>query len=236
MTSAAFCTSSSERSGPPTTLSTTPLAPRMRLPDAISRSVGEPSMSGQDTAAMAASTARSAPVAAPMPTRHEPARFSTACTSAKSTLMRPGRTTISDVPTMACRSTLSQTRKASSTAVFSGTSSSRRSLLTSTTASACSRSAARLASKLRARAGPSKRKGRVTTATVSAPSAAASSATMGQAPLPVPPPRPAVTNTISAPVSMLRISLRLSCAAKRPTEGCPPAPSPRVSPTPSCSV
>ena len=49
------------------------------------------------------------------------------------------------------------------------------------------------------RRGPSKPKGLVTTATVSASSSLASDAITGAAPVPVPPPRPAVTNTMSAP-------------------------------------
>mmetsp|Transcript_3526 Transcript_3526/g.13917 ORF Transcript_3526/g.13917 Transcript_3526/m.13917 type:complete len:264 (-) Transcript_3526:347-1138(-) len=236
MTSAAFCTSCRVRSGPPTTLMTTPSAPRMRLPEASSRRVGLPSMRGQDTAAIAASTARSDPVAVPMPTRHVPASFMIAQTSAKSTFIKPARTTISEVPTIACRSTLSHTRKASSTAVLDGTSSSRRSLLTSTTASAASRSLASEDSKFRRRVGPSKRNGLVTTAIVRAPASMASSATTGAAPEPVPPPSPAVTKTMSAPSTSSLMSFRDSSAALAPTDGLPPAPSPRVSSAPSCRV
>ena len=43
----------------------------------------------------------------------------------------------------------------------------------------------------------------MTTPTVSAPSSRAISAITGAAPVPVPPPMPAVTNTMSAPVSRL---------------------------------
>ncbi len=60
---------------------------------------------------------------------------------------------------------------------------------------------------------PSKWKGLVTTATVSAPSDRAMSAMTGAAPVPVPPPIPAVTNTMSAPSSAWAISSRLSSAA-----------------------
>ncbi len=48
---------------------------------------------------------------------------------------------------------------------------------------------------------PSKVKGLVTTATVSAPISRATSATIGAAPVPVPPPIPAVMKTMSAPSS-----------------------------------
>ena len=66
---------------------------------------------------------------------------------------------------------------------------------------------------------PSKRKGLVTTPTVSAPSSLAISATTGAAPVPVPPPMPAVTKTMSAPVE------RLGDASSRPRA--PPCGRPR---------
>src|SRR5580658_3276010 len=78
------------------------------------------------------------------------------------------------------------------------------------------------------RLGPSKSKGLVTTATVSAPSSLASDATTGAAPVPVPPPRPAVTKTISAPSSMSMIRSVSSSAACLPTCGSEPAPNPLV--------
>ena len=53
--------------------------------------------------------------------------------------------------------------------------------------------------------------------------------------MPVPPPRPAVTNTMSAPSSASMIFSESSSAARRPTSGFAPAPSPLVSFTPSCS-
>jgi hypothetical protein len=82
---------------------------------------------------------------------------------------------------------------------------------------------------------PSKAKGLVTTATVSAPSSLARLATTGAAPEPVPPPRPEVTNTISAPSSASRIFSVSSSAAFRPTSGFAPAPNPLVSFEPSWS-
>ena len=70
---------------------------------------------------------------------------------------------------------------------------------------------------------PSKVKGFVTTATVSAPmSFMAMSATMGAAPVPVPPPSPAVMNTMSAPASASLMSSRLSSADLRPISGLAP--------------
>src|SRR5579884_2779583 len=74
---------------------------------------------------------------------------------------------------------------------------------------------------------PSKPKGRVTTATVSAPSSRARPAMTGAAPVPVPPPSPAVMNTISAPVRAARSSASLAWAARSPWSGSPPAPRPR---------
>ena len=84
---------------------------------------------------------------------------------------------------------------------------------------------------------PSKVKGFVTTATVSAPmSFIAMSATMGAAPVPVPPPSPAVMNTMSAPASASWMSSRLSSAALRPISGLAPAPRPRVRSVPICTL
>ena len=80
---------------------------------------------------------------------------------------------------------------------------------------------------------PSKAKGLVTTATVSAPISLAKEAMMGAAPVPVPPPRPAVTKTMSAPSSASMILSESSSAALRPTSGLAPAPKPLVSLTPS---
>ena len=84
------------------------------------------------------------------------------------------------------------------------------------------------------RLGPSKAKGRVTTATVNALTSRAHSATTGAAPVPVPPPMPAVMKTISDPRRASRISLRLSGAARSPISGRAPAPSPRVNFSPIC--
>src|SRR5947207_8478576 len=82
---------------------------------------------------------------------------------------------------------------------------------------------------------PSKTKGFVTTATLSAPNSLASEATTGAAPLPVPPPRPEVMKIMSEPSSASMIFSVSSSAALRPTSGFAPAPSPLVSLAPSCS-
>src|SRR6184192_928343 len=82
---------------------------------------------------------------------------------------------------------------------------------------------------------PSKAKGFVTTATLSAPNSLASEATTGAAPLPVPPPRPEVMKIMSEPSSASIIFSVSSSAALRPTSGLAPAPSPLVSLAPSCS-
>ncbi len=70
----------------------------------------------------------------------------------------------------------------------------------------------------------------MTTPTVSAPiSFLAISAITGAAPVPVPPPSPAVTNTMSAPLSASLMSSRDSAAAPWPICGFAPAPRPLVS-------
>ena len=60
------------------------------------------------------------------------------------------------------------------------------------------------------RRAPSKPKGLVTAATVSAPTSRASFATTGAAPVPVPPPAPAAMKTMSEPASS---ALILSCSS-----------------------
>ena len=88
-----------------------------------------------------------------------------------------------------------------------------------------------------ARCEPSNTNGRVTTPTVSAPiSFLAISAITGAAPVPVPPPSPAVTKTMSAPLSASLISSRDSAAAPWPTSGLAPAPRPLVSSWPMFSL
>ena len=83
---------------------------------------------------------------------------------------------------------------------------------------------------------PSKAKGLVTTATVSAPSSLAKLAIIGAAPVPVPPPSPAVMNTMSAPCNASTSLSVSSSAACRPISGLAPDPRPLVSFAPSCSL
>ena len=84
---------------------------------------------------------------------------------------------------------------------------------------------------------PSNVNGLVTTPTVSAPiSFLAISAMTGAAPVPVPPPSPAVTKTMSAPLSASLMSSRDSAAAEKPTSGFAPAPRPFVASCPMFSL
>mmetsp|Transcript_3347 Transcript_3347/g.13368 ORF Transcript_3347/g.13368 Transcript_3347/m.13368 type:complete len:219 (+) Transcript_3347:2310-2966(+) len=217
MTSAAWLISLSVRSLPPTMLKTMPWA----------FLIGK-SRRGEATAAIAASAARVLPLPVPMPMSAVPAFPMIARTSAKSTLMSPGRTMISEMPTTPWRRMSSATRNASLTGVPSGTIWSSLSLDTTIRVSTRSRKALIASTACFMRLEPSKPNGFVTTATVSAPMSLATSATMGAAPEPVPPPMPAVTKTRSAPAIAVAIISRDSSAACRPTSGMPPAPRPRV--------
>jgi hypothetical protein len=58
----------------------------------------------------------------------------------------------------------------------------------------------------------------------------------GAPPVPVPPPSPAVTNTMSAPFSDSFSSSRVSIAAAWPISGFAPAPRPRVTFAPMCTL
>ncbi len=97
-------------------------------------------------------------------------------------------------------------------------------------------SSASPSSACRSRFFPSKRKGLVTTATVSAPMLLAISAMMGAPPVPVPPPRPQVMKTMSAPASAVLTESMVSMAARLPTSGSEPAPRPRVTSFPSWTL
>jgi hypothetical protein len=109
----------------------------------------------------------------------------------------------------------------------------RRSLGMTITVSTAPISSCRACSAWSMRRLPSKAKGLVTTATLSAPSSLASEATTGAAPLPVPPPRPEVMKIMSEPSRASMILSVSSSAALRPTSGFAPAPSPFVSFAPS---
>eukprot|EP01033_Poteriospumella_lacustris_P016981 gene16980-gene17726 len=194
------------------------------------------SNSGDEIAAAAASCARVRPDPRPMPISAVPALPMIDRTSAKSTLISPGRMMISDMPTTPWRNTSSATENARCSGVFSGMICSRRSFDTMISVSTSSRSRSIAPSACCIRRRPSNANGFVTTPTVRAPASRAISATMGAAPDPVPPPIPAVTNTKSDPVTIFRISARLSSAALRPLSGTPPAPRPRVTSFPMFSV
>ena len=164
-----------------------------------------------------------------MPIMAVPACFMMVLTSAKSRLMTPGTVMRSVMPWVPWERTASAIEKASSMVVFFSAMSSSLSLgMTIMVSTLCERVLMpSSADFLRLR--PSKVKGFVTTATVSAPmSFMAMSATMGAAPVPVPPPSPAVMNTMSAPASASLMSSRLSSADLRPISGLAPAPRPRV--------
>mmetsp|Transcript_18000 Transcript_18000/g.29478 ORF Transcript_18000/g.29478 Transcript_18000/m.29478 type:complete len:258 (+) Transcript_18000:502-1275(+) len=183
-------------------------------------------------AATAASSALVLPVPVPIPIRAVPASCITLLTSAKSTLINPGRTIISEIPTTPCLKISSATLKLASKGVFSGIISNNLLLLTIITVSTCclNRSIASVACLILLR--PSKANGFVTIATVNAPLSLLTSATTGAAPDPVPPPIPLVIKHKSAPSTMALISSRDSSAANRPISGFPPAPNPRVTALP----
>mmetsp|Transcript_23943 Transcript_23943/g.57765 ORF Transcript_23943/g.57765 Transcript_23943/m.57765 type:complete len:282 (+) Transcript_23943:432-1277(+) len=194
------------------------------------------SSNGLEIAATAASSAEVLPEPVPIPISAVPASCMTLLTSAKSTLIKPGRTMISDMPTTPCLSISSATRNDASKGVFSGMMS--RSLLFDTmiTVSTLSRSRSMASVACRMRRRPSNAKGLVTMPTVSAPLSLLTSATTGAAPLPVPPPMPLVMKQRSAPETMAEISSRDSSAARRPISGSPPAPRPRVTAEPMLRV
>mmetsp|Transcript_53808 Transcript_53808/g.64936 ORF Transcript_53808/g.64936 Transcript_53808/m.64936 type:complete len:251 (-) Transcript_53808:292-1044(-) len=160
----------------------------------------------------------------------------TLLTSAKSTLINPGRTIISLIPTTPCLKISSATAKEASSGVFSGIISNNLLLLTTITVSTFFFKRPIASTACFILLVPSNINGLVTIPTVKAPHSFAISATTGAAPLPVPPPIPLVTNTRSLPSTIAAISSRLSSAAMRPTSGFPPAPRPRVTPMPILST
>mmetsp|Transcript_18463 Transcript_18463/g.42352 ORF Transcript_18463/g.42352 Transcript_18463/m.42352 type:complete len:265 (+) Transcript_18463:815-1609(+) len=163
-----------------------------------------------------------------MPIRASPDAPITDWTSAKSTLIRPGLTTMSEMPVMPWRRISSASPKASCSGTPSGTISSSLSLETTIKMSTCCCNCSMASSACIVRRRPSKRNGLVTMPTVRQPAVLASSATTGAAPEPVPPPMPAVTNTMSTPSTRSSMSAAASIADARPTAGMPPAPSPRA--------
>jgi hypothetical protein len=165
-----------------------------------------------------------------------PISLITVRTSAKSTLIRPGRTIRSAMPCTAPSSTSFAARKAwimvasrpSTVISFSF------GMVISESQWCDSSSMPLSATCMRRR--PSNGNGLVTTATVRMPISLASCATTGAAPVPVPPPMPAVMNTMSAPSSASTMRSRSSSAAWRPTSGFAPAPRPLVTLPPSCRI
>mmetsp|Transcript_44920 Transcript_44920/g.95562 ORF Transcript_44920/g.95562 Transcript_44920/m.95562 type:complete len:307 (-) Transcript_44920:95-1015(-) len=225
ITVATSLTSCRDMSLVPVMVKTTPLA----------FSIGK-SSSGDETAASAASRARVLPKPRPMPMSAGPALAITERTSAKSTLIRPGLTTMSEMPVIPWRRISSAREKASCSGTPSGTISSSLSLETTMRMSTCCWSSSIASSAWVMRRRPSKRKGLVTMPTVRHPACFASSATTGAAPEPVPPPMPAVTKIMSTPCTSSSISAAASIAEARPTAGTPPAPRPRAWFLPSCIV
>ena len=205
-------------SNPAVILTKIPLAPRKSTS----------SSSGLRTAASAASRARSSPRATPVPIIAMPISDITVRTSAKSTLIIPGRVIRSAIPCTAPKSTSFAVLKAVSKLQFLPNTGSSFSFGMVMRESTCSANSLRPCSAIAIRLRPSKGNGLVTTATVRMPISRATSATIGAAPVPVPPPIPAVIKTISAPCRILSICARSSMAASRPTLGLAPAPRPLV--------
>ncbi len=205
----------------------------IRIP--LAPSIAPDSSSGDAIAATAASTARVGPERSAVPITAYPMPAIVVFTSAKSRLITPDTVMISVMPCTPWRSTSSAMRKLSKKPASLATASSFSFGITITvsteSSSSCKPRSACIMRRL-----PSNANGRVTTATVSAPISLASEAITGAAPVPVPPPSPAVTKTMSAPSSDSIILSESSSAARRPTSGFAPAPSPLVSFTPSCSL
>ena len=150
----------------------------------------------------------------------------TVFTSSKSTLTSPSTLIISAIPATALFKTSSAAANASICVMSSPKTSSSFSLSTIIRESTRPSSSESPCSAAFSRRTPSKLKGLVTTATVSAPSSFAISATTGAAPVPVPPPIPAVIKTIWAPRRASAIRSRSCSAAARPASGFAPAPRP----------
>mmetsp|Transcript_529 Transcript_529/g.1245 ORF Transcript_529/g.1245 Transcript_529/m.1245 type:complete len:327 (+) Transcript_529:487-1467(+) len=191
---------------------------------------------GLEIAATAASSADVLPEPVPIPINAVPASCITLLTSAKSTLINPGLTIISEIPTTPCLKISSATRNDASNGVFSGIISNNLLFDTIITVSTfcLNRSIASVACLILLL--PSNANGLVTIATVKAPLSLLTSATTGAAPLPVPPPIPLVIKHKSAPLTMALISSRDSSAARRPISGSPPAPRPRVTEEPMLRI
>ena len=232
--SSAYCSTMLPTSVNSPRLRSSPAAMLTRIPLAPRRSIS--SSSGLRMAASAASSARLSPRATALPIIAMPISDITVRTSAKSTLIMPGRVIRSAIPCTAPLSTSLAALNALTRLQFLPSTCISFSFGIIIRESTASRSSLMPSSAIFIRLRPSNGNGRVTTATVRIPSSRATSATMGAAPVPVPPPMPAVMNTISAPASVSAILSRSSIAAWRPISGLAPAPSPLVSSPPICSA
>ena len=155
-------------------------------------------------------------------------------TSAKSTLIMPGRVISSAIPCTAPCSTWFAALNASSSVTSPPSTVSSFWFGIVISESQCLPSSAMPVSAEPRRLRPSMSNGLVTTATVRMPSSFATCATTGAAPVPVPPPMPAVMNSMSEPSIISMMRSRSSIAAWRPTSGSAPAPSPLVMLQPIC--
>jgi len=182
-----------------------------RIPRAPDRLIS--SSNGLAMAASAASRARSSPEAMPLPIMAIPISDITVRTSAKSTLIRPGRVISSAIPCTAPSSTSLAALNASSRLVCLPSTDNSFSLGMVISESTYCFSSVIPSSATDMRFLPSNGNGLVTTATVRIPNSLATWATMGAPPVPVPPPMPAVMNTMSAPSSSSAIRSRSSMAA-----------------------
>src|SRR5579862_9376918 len=203
-----------------------------RMPWAPARLIS--SKRGDETAASAASRARPSPEAAPEPIMAIPVSAITVRTSAKSTLIRPGRVISSAMPCTAPCNTWLADLNASSSVVWGPSTVSNFWFGMVMSESQYLPSSAMPWSATNERLLPSISNGLVTTATVRMPSSLATCATTGAAPVPVPPPIPAVMNNMSQPSTSSTMRSRSSIAAWRPTSGSAPAPRPLVMLQPIC--
>ncbi|MCY1174235.1 hypothetical protein D9M73_144290 [compost metagenome] len=171
------------------------------------------SSSGLRIAASVASRARFGPLAQPVPIIAMPISLITVRTSAKSTLIMPGRLMMSEIPRTAPASTSSALAKADSRLASLPRMVSSFSLGMVINESTLSESMRMPSSAICIRLRPSNGNGRVTTATVRMPISLATSAMIGAAPVPVPPPMPVVMNTMLVPCSTSAMRSRSSSAA-----------------------
>ena len=186
-------------------------------------SIAPASSSGDAMAACAASTARRSPLAVAVPITANPMPCMMAFTSAKSRLMMPGIVMMSEIPCTAWRRMSSAMRNDSKNPAFCATASNFSLGITIIVSTESINSLMPFSPCCILRL-PSKAKGLVTTATVSAPISLASDAMIGAAPVPVPPPKPAVTKIMSAPSSASISCRHLPAPPAARFPGSPPRP------------